>query len=287
MSGIGTLRNLKEEAQAKQKTSELKALLQEINVRPVLTAHPTQFYPGSVLGIITDLGKSIRKNDLNEIKLLLSQLGRTPFFKKKKPTPLDEARSLIWYLSNVFYPSIGAIQSYVQRHIFKDESLTNQTVKLGFWPGGDRDGNPFVTTDITRKTAQLLRSTVIRNYYRDMRKLRRRLTFAGVEEIVDDVERKLYNSIFRLEKAPEISLEELKEKLQEILVKIEEDYHGLFVNELKDFIAKVNVFGYHFASLDIRQDSRVNHDAFLSLLTHTNSEGKTDPNFEYLAAPAV
>ena len=284
MSGIGTLRNLKEEAQAKQKTSELKALLQEINVRPVLTAHPTQFYPGSVLGIITDLGKSIRKNDLNEIKLLLSQLGRTPFFKKKKPTPLDEARSLIWYLSNVFYPSIGAIQSYVQRHIFKDESLTNQTVKLGFWPGGDRDGNPFVTTDITRKTAQLLRSSVIRNYYRDMRKLRRRLTFAGVEEIVVDVERKLYNSIFRLEKAPEISLEELKEKLQEILVKIEEDYHGLFVNELKDFIAKVNVFGYHFASLDIRQDSRVNHDAFLSLLTHTNSEGITDANFDYVAA---
>lgn len=284
MSGIGTLRNLKEEAQAKQKTEELKTLLQEINVRPVLTAHPTQFYPGSVLGIITDLGKSIKANDLNEIKLLLAQLGRTPFFKKKKPTPLDEARSLIWYLSNVFYPSIGAIQSYVQRHVFKDELLTNQTVKLGFWPGGDRDGNPFVTTDITRKTAQLLRSSVIRNYYRDMRKLRRKLTFAGVEEIVADVERKLYNSIFRLEKAPEISLDDLKSKLHDILVKVEEDYHGLFANDLKDFIAKVNVFGYHFASLDIRQDSRVHHDAFLNLLKHTNEEGITDSDFDYVAA---
>ena len=281
MSGIGTLRNLKEEAQSKQKTSELKELLQEINVRPVLTAHPTQFYPGSVLGIITDLGKSIQKNDSQEIKLLLAQLGRTPFFKKKKPTPLDEARSLIWYLSNVFYPAIGEIQSYVQRHIFQDESLSSETVKLGFWPGGDRDGNPFVTTEITRKTAQLLRSSVIRNYYRDIRKLRRRLTFAGVEEAVLNVEKKLYNSIFKLEEAPDISLSDLKSELNSILNKIEEDYHGLFSNELRDFIAKVNVFGYHFASLDIRQDSRVHHDAFLTLLNQTNKTGITDSSFDY------
>ena len=281
MSGIGTLRNLKEEAQSKQKTFELKELLQEINVRPVLTAHPTQFYPGSVLGIITDLGKSIQKNDSQEIKLLLAQLGRTPFFKKKKPTPLDEARSLIWYLSNVFYPAIGEIQSYVQRHIFQDESLSSETVKLGFWPGGDRDGNPFVTTEITRKTAQLLRSSVIRNYYRDIRKLRRRLTFAGVEEAVLNVEKKLYNSIFKLEEAPDISLSDLKSELNSILNKIEEDYHGLFSNELRDFIAKVNVFGYHFASLDIRQDSRVHHDAFLTLLNQTNKIGITDASFDY------
>jgi len=284
MSGVGTLRNLKEEAESRQKTAELKELLQEINVRPVLTAHPTQFYPGSVLGIITDLGKGIQKNDLQEIKLLLAQLGRTPFFKKKKPTPLDEAKSLIWYLSNVFYPAIGEIQSYVQRHIFKEVSLSNQTVKLGFWPGGDRDGNPFVTTAITRKTAQLLRSSVIRNYYRDIRKLRRRLTFAGVEEIVLEVEKKLYNSIFKLDKEPEISLEELKEKLNEILILVEKDYHGLFEKELRDFIAKVNVFGYHFASLDIRQDSRVHHDAFLTLLNQTNANGVTDSSFDYQTA---
>ena len=281
MSGIGTLRNLKEEAQSKQKTEELKQLLQEINVRPVLTAHPTQFYPGSVLGIITDLGKSIQSNDLQEIKSLLAQLGRTPFFKKKKPTPLDEARSLIWYLTNVFYPAIGEIQTYLQRHIFGNDALTSESVKLGFWPGGDRDGNPFVTTEITRKTAQLLRSSVIRNYYRDMRKLRRRLTFAGVEDLVLEVERKLYNSIFILDKAPEISLETLKEKLNAILDKVETEYHGLFANELRDFIAKVNVFGYHFASLDIRQDSRVHQDAFLTLLEHTNKEGITDASFDY------
>ncbi|NCG04240.1 MAG: phosphoenolpyruvate carboxylase, partial [Bacteroidetes bacterium] len=189
-----------------------------------------------------------------------------------------------WYLSNVFYPSIGEIQAYVQRHIFQDEELSSETVKLGFWPGGDRDGNPFVTTEITRKTAQLLRSSVIRNYYRDLRKLRRRLTFAGVEEAVLNVEKKLYNSIFKLEEAPEISLADLKKELNYILEKVEADYHGLFANDLRDFIAKINVFGYHFASLDIRQDSRVHHDAFLTLLEQTNKSGVTDASFDYINA---
>ena len=109
LDGIGTMRSLKEEVESKNKKKELKKNLFHFKVRPVLTAHPTQFYPGSVLGIITDLTKAVKKNDLNEIKSLLSQLGKTPFFKNKKPTPFDEAVSLTWYLENVFYQSISNI----------------------------------------------------------------------------------------------------------------------------------------------------------------------------------
>ena len=83
MSGVGTLRNLKEQCESKQIKSDLKKVLNEIKIKPVLTAHPTQFYPGSVLGIITDLCEAIKNNELNKIRLLLEQLGRTPFFKKK------------------------------------------------------------------------------------------------------------------------------------------------------------------------------------------------------------
>ena len=75
--------------------------MQEFKVRIVLTTHPTQFYPGAVLGIITDLEQAIKANDLATINNLLAQLGKTPFFKKTKPTPYDEAVSLIWYLENV------------------------------------------------------------------------------------------------------------------------------------------------------------------------------------------
>ena len=242
LNGLGTLRNIKEQAEQKGKNQALKKYLNQFKVRPVLTAHPTQFYPGSVLAIITDLVTSIQDNDLGTIKMLLSQLGRTPFFKKEKPTPFDEAKSLIWYLENVFYHSISTIHYYIQTHIFDEERFDNSLINLGFWPGGDRDGNPFVTTQITLNTAQSLRSSIIRNYYRDIRKLRRRLTFKKVEPIVIDLERRLYRSIFITTQEPRISLPELKEKLNLIYQTLENDYHGLFLKEVKIMINKVEIF---------------------------------------------
>lgn len=281
-SGRGTLRSSKEEATEKAKTDALKDYLNNFKVRPVLTAHPTQFYPGSVLGIITDLSTAIKDNDLPAIKILLAQLGRTPFFKKEKPTPLDEAKSLMWYLEHVFYHSVSNIHQYIKNNIFDGEEFTNPLINLGFWPGGDRDGNPFVTTEITLKTAQGLRSNVIRNYYRDIRKLRRRLTFKGVESIAAEIEIKLYNSIFSKKEKPEISIEDLKSKLHQIYQLLISDYHGMFAKEVDALLNKVNIFGFHFASLDIRQDSRVHHAAFITLLEGAQKQGVVDKSVEYL-----
>ena len=281
-SGRGTLRSSKEEAAEKTKTAALKDYLNNFKVRPVLTAHPTQFYPGSVLGIITDLSAAIKANDLPSIKLLLAQLGRTPFFKKEKPSPLDEARSLMWYLDNVFYHSVSNIHQYIKNNIFDGKDFENPLINLGFWPGGDRDGNPFVTTDITIKTAQGLRANVIRNYFRDVRKLRRRLTFKGVEEIAIEIETKLYNSIFSKKEQPEISISDLKAKLHEIHQLLVSDYHSMFAKEVDALINKVNTFGYHFASLDIRQDSRVHHEAFMTLLKGAQKQGVVSKEVDYL-----
>ena len=281
-SGRGTLRSSKEEAAEKSKTGALKDYLNNFRVRPVLTAHPTQFYPGSVLGIITDLSTAIKANNLPSIKILLAQLGRTPFFKKEKPTPLDEAKSLMWYLEHVFYHSVSNIHQYIKNNIFDKEDFVNPLINLGFWPGGDRDGNPFVTTDITLKTAQGLRSNVIRNYYRDIRKLRRRLTFKGVEDIAADIETKLYNSIFSKKEQPEISLADLTEKLEQIHELLVSDYHGMFAKKVDALLNKVISFGYHFSSLDIRQDSRVHHEAFMTLLKGAQKQGVVNKDVDYL-----
>ncbi|MDX1272681.1 phosphoenolpyruvate carboxylase, partial [Bizionia paragorgiae] len=113
MDGLGTLRSLKETAAAEKKMDELQDYLEDFKVRIVLTAHPTQFYPGAVLGIITDLTRAIKENNLLRIQELLAQLGKTPFFKHEKPSPYDEAVSLIWYLENVFYYSFGSIYDYI------------------------------------------------------------------------------------------------------------------------------------------------------------------------------
>ena len=266
MEGIGTLRSSKDAAFSQNKKEELQQYLREFKVRIVLTAHPTQFYPGNVLGIITDLDKAIQNDDLLLIKNLLAQLGKTPFFKKQKPTPYDEAVSLIWYLENVLYHSVSTIYNFVQQHVYDGEVLDNEIIDLGFWPGGDRDGNPFVTTEITLKVAERLRQTILKNYHRDIRKLRRRLTFKGIEEILIRVEKRLNKHTTKSYKVVNFSSKILLEELNKARVILVEEHKSLFLEELDDLIHKVSIFGFHFATLDIRQDSRVHHNAFTNMV---------------------
>ena len=275
MNGIGTLRSLKEIAYSKNKKEELKKYLEDFKVRIVLTAHPTQFYPGEVLGIITDLDKAIQNNNLVLIKNLLSQLGKTRFFKKVKPSPYDEAVNLIWYLENVFYHSVSKIYNYIEANIFEGTKSDNQIIDLGFWPGGDRDGNPFVTTQITLDVAEKLRQTVLKNYHKDIKRLKRRLTFSGVQEILSSLEVKIYKHVIRSYKTIDISQELVLEELEKVKKIVIEQHQSLFIDELNDVINKVRIFGFHFASLDIRQDSRIHHDAFTNMVKNLIDIGDT------------
>lgn len=284
MDGRGTLRGSKEEAQAKEKMDQLRAFLKRFKVRTVLTAHPTQFYPGSVLGIITDLAKAIDRNDLLKIKQLLAQLGKTPFFKKQKPTPYDEAVSLIWYLENVFYKAIGEIYNYIQHNIYNGQFPENEIVDLGFWPGGDRDGNPFVTAQTTMDVAEKMRLTLLKNYDKDFRKLKRRLTFEGLHAHIENIENFFQYHIF--ENPSTISKpDKLLSELYAIREKIQQNHQSLFLDELDVFISKIRIFGFHFATLDIRQDSRV-HTAVIEALAKQFSQkngGVFPDNFSELS----
>lgn len=257
LEGRGSLRDIKEKTEAKNKREELIQFLEEFKVRTVLTAHPTQFYPGAVLGIITDLTEAIRQNDLVQIKQLLAQLGKTPFFKKEKPSPFDEAISLIWYLENVFYQTIGDMMQYMQKNLYDGKIIENPIISLGFWPGGDRDGNPFVTTEITLKVAERLRTSILKCYYFDVRKLRRKLTFTGVETIISELENKLYRSVFYSKGEIFITCDEFKSQLLKIKEILIHNHQSLYVDYVDALIQKVISFGFHFASLDIRQNSRV------------------------------
>jgi phosphoenolpyruvate carboxylase len=275
MEGKGSLRDVKERADTKELKQELIAFLEDFNIRTVLTAHPTQFYPGSVLGIITDLTDAIRENDLNKIKELLAQLGKTLFIKKEKPTPFDEAVSLIWYLENVFYQTSGEMLQYIQKNIFKDKPISNSIINLGFWPGGDRDGNPFVTTEITLKVADRLRTSILKSYYLDVRKLKRKLTFSGIDTIIADIENKLYRSVFYSTGTIYITLSELKDRLNEIKLLCIEKHQSLYLDDINDLINKVNLFGFHFASLDIRQNSKI-HNKVIKTMFDSFGTGNED-----------
>ncbi|MDY0990093.1 Phosphoenolpyruvate carboxylase [Flavobacterium sp. ACN2] len=273
MEGRGSLRDIKEKSDAKEKDDELVEFLENFNVRTVLTAHPTQFYPGPVLGIINDLTEAIRQNDLLQIKQLLAQLGKTPFIQKEKPNPYDEAVSLIWYLENVFYATAGEIVHYLQKNILNGNPIHNQLVKLGFWPGGDRDGNPFVTTDITLKVADRLRTSILKCYYVEMRNLKRKLTFSGVDDLVAELEHKLYRSVFYSKGDIFITLEELLTQLNKIRTIIIEKHQSLYLDELDAFLVKINLFGFHFATLDIRQNSKIHNAVFKDVVDYYLNSG--------------
>ena len=275
MHGRGTLRNMKEAAIGKQLLEDLSGYIKRFKVRIVLTAHPTQFYPDNVLVIINELSKAIAQDDLDSIKKLLVQLGKTPFYKKEKPTPYDEAVSLIWFLENVFYHSASTIYNYVAEHIINSDDLNNPIFDLGFWPGGDRDGNPYVTPEITLKTAKRLQFSILRNYYRDLRKLKRKITFPGLEDRIATLEDMVFNQLFYPERNKHFSLEFLNSELEAVLEGIVNEHDGLYKSEILDMIHKVRLFGLHFASLDIRQDSRIHHNVFTDIVTHPEIQNYT------------
>ncbi len=285
LEGRGSLRDIKEKSEAKDKHDELISFLEDFKVRTVLTAHPTQFYPGSVLGIITDLTEAIRQNDLPKIKLLLAQLGKTPFFKKEKPTPFDEAVSLVWYLENVFYQTIGDMMQYLQKNIFDGNIIENPIVNLGFWPGGDRDGNPFVTPEITEKVASRLRTSILKCYYVDVRALRRKLTFNRVDSIIISLENRLYRSVFYSQGDIFITLQELISELNVVKNIIINEHHSLYLDEVNLLLQKINQFGFHFASLDIRQNSHIHNQVFDDIIALLKKEQHTDlpDNFDMLS----
>ena len=274
--GRGTLSALLLRTKFENKEVEMRARLNEFSLRVVLTAHPTQFYPGHVLGILTDLEKSIRESDLTQINLLLQQLGKTGFINQDKPTPYDEAVSLCWFLENVFYTAIPEIISSLAQglQINLPEWKNNQLIQIGFWPGGDRDGNPFVTSEITLKVAAKLQETILKCYYRDVRLLRRRLTFRGVEKIILETERKIYAFVYN-QKVSYQQADELLTELNKARQLLVTEHDGLFLDLLDSFILKVKLFGFHFASLDIRQDSRKHDLVWEVVLNELENKGKS------------
>jgi phosphoenolpyruvate carboxylase len=276
LEGRGSLRDIKEKSEARDKHAELIAFLEDFKIRTVLTAHPTQFYPGSVLGIITDLTEAVRQNDLVKIKQLLAQLGKTPFIKKEKPTPYDEAVSLVWYLENVFYQTIGDMMQYLQKNIFEGKIIENPIVNLGFWPGGDRDGNPFVTPEITEKVADRLRNSILKCYYFDVRALRRRLTFNEVDTIIISLENRLYRSVFYSQGEIFITLQELIGELNIVKQIIISKHNSLYLDEVNLLLQKINQFGFYFASLDIRQNSHIHSQVFEEIIAVLKKEGSVD-----------
>jgi len=135
----------------------------ELIFMPVFTAHPTESSRQSTLKKIYKIAEIIENNNSNsmsEINSLITQLWYTREVRSTKPNPIDEVKSLIYYL-DILYKD-------VYKKIIKDDEITqnakNFKLKFGSWVGADKDGNPFVTTNITKEALKIYSNQILNIY---------------------------------------------------------------------------------------------------------------------------
>lgn len=281
-SDNGTVTNLYERSLQEHKLEKVREKLKDFTVKVVFTAHPTQFYPSSVQRIIQDLRSAIATDSVTNIDMLLQQLGKTPFVNKEKPTPVDEALSIISYLRYVYYDTIGELFTKIKRTFGNGHfHLHEDIIQLGFWPGGDRDGNPFVTAEVTKRVASELHSAILKSYYSHLKFIRRRLSFRGVSEILQQLNDELYAAIFDGHKITTEDILNRADEAEKILI---EQHNSLFLDLLVNFKDRVKIFGTHFATLDIRQDSRIHQKVIDEVFTkvYGNTDADHDEKFNKL-----
>ena len=237
--------------------------LKNFSSRIVFTAHPTQFYPNNVQGIMHELRNAVQEDSITKIDNLLQQLAFTPFINRKKPTPSDEAQSIIFYLRYVYYETLGKIYHQIGKSANLPPDFNPNLLEMGFWPGGDRDGNPFVTKATTYEVATQLRITIMKCYYNHLKVLMRKLTFREVNESLNKLKRKLYKQIFK--KKTSLTSEEILKIMYRVRDLVKANYRSLNIDLIDDFIGRVHLFGNHFAALDIRQDSSVHNQVIAEI----------------------
>jgi phosphoenolpyruvate carboxylase len=163
-SAASVFRELK--AQGKS-PAEIRARLAALEVRPVLTAHPTEATRRTVLALQarvadallarTDASPEERRALEGRIATEIELLWLTSEVRRDRPSVLDEVSTVVWYLEDRLLPAALRLDGHVARAFEEElgEPLATSVVSpVGSWVGGDRDGNPFVTPDITLQAAR-------------------------------------------------------------------------------------------------------------------------------------
>jgi len=241
-----------------------KKALSGFRARIVFTAHPTQFYPPQVLRIINRLRRFIGRGDRRRMTETLQQLGLTSLLSSKKPTPIEEAHNIIHLMREHHYDAAARLYRDIKSAIGDPAFENDRLIELGFWPGGDRDGNPFVTSDVTRQVAEELRLSIIKCYHNDLKRLDAKLTFRGVTDDIAALRKGVYEVVFDSDKPFDPGT--LLEGLESIRRRVMDDFNGLYAEDIELLMDKIRLFGGHFATMDIRQHHRIHREAVHAVL---------------------
>jgi len=130
---------------------------------PVFTAHPTESARQSTLKKLYKIGNIISENkssDLDEINNLITQLWYTREVRSTKPNPIDEVKTLLYYLNNLYTD----VYDELNKTFAENNIAQKDIIRLGTWIGGDRDGNPFVTLKVTEEALKIYSNQIIQIY---------------------------------------------------------------------------------------------------------------------------
>ena len=285
---------------------EARKAMESAFVESVFTKHPTESKRGSILRLHRRLYRLLRHNRIQilegnstsetdrAVEILLEQIWRSGEIYTSKPSVEDENRNLFYYLKEILPNALGPLRQRFHE-AWQDvypESVLGGLPQLRFssWVGGDRDGHPLVTSEVTRQTLGSLRKLARDILDGALRTLESNLTFntyahvlpdgvagflknAGVDvnlveepwreyvsimrrRLMDTVDDAYYSSIDRLEEDLRILRKALFEVKGERLIES-------YLEPVEDVL---RTFGFHCARLDIRQNSAYLSKAFGQML---------------------
>ncbi len=327
--------NLKELRDAGFSPEEIMETLREVFIEPVLTAHPTEAKRATVLEHHRELYLLLvqRENSMytqNEIRNVdhnieqaLYRLWKTGEIYLEKPDLQDELRNILHYLVNVFPDVITILdRRLLQAAQFNGMNLeavcathSFPKIRFGNWVGGDRDGHPLVTAEVTRDTLLQLRLSAFVVIRRKLLRLVQRTSFSLSFEEADPALSKRIEAmleetgpkgrecfernkgeVFRqfislmLHKLPVESVRGHATKLLQVQgayvhsQQLKDDLHllqasliqygakSIAYDDVVTVIRTVETFGFHLASLDIRQNSDFHDKAMQQLLEASGAE---------------
>jgi phosphoenolpyruvate carboxylase len=332
----GTLLRLK---RAGISAEQALAALGNIKVTPVFTAHPTEVARGTVLLKRRRIAEQLERLDRlpltaaeaeiceSAIRAEISALWQTDEVRQTKPTVNDEIRMGLRYFRLSLFEALPRIYSEVAesfRDVYRialDEADLPNLVRFGSWIGGDRDGNPLVTSQCTTDALELARGLILREYIADIESLSDHLSSSlrqvgaseemlarlqhyertipgvhllwGEQNITESYRRFLSYVVHKLRQSRESATAasyagaEFRRDLllvQESLSKHKgEQLAASFVDPL---LRKLRTFGFHLHALDIRQHARVHAEALAELESSRKDKNSQPAACDALSAPS-
>ncbi len=292
--------------------------LAAIEFRPVLTAHPTEARRRSVASAIRRistllaarddqrLGAAAQADNRRRLLAEVNGLWRTAQLRTHKPTPLDEVRTAMGIFDETLFRVLPEVYRRLDDWLLGDaagiaEPQAPPFVRIGSWIGADRDGNPFVTAQVTRQAAEIASMHVLMGYENVAARLARTLTMDDVctpESPEFEALWARYAAILGRERAALVDVRSDREPYRRAMLAIEMRvadtrrggelaYHSpaelaaelstirrslrdagdprSAYGDLQHLIWQVETFGFHLAELEVRQHSQVHAETLASI----------------------